>query len=122
MAAARSRSSYDAPPAKPRSDAYTGLLILSLLAQVAGAVFLYLDWKDYPDNKPKQVSVPSVAPAPAPAGAPAGAPPGGPAQQGVPPAGMGAAAGMPGMGGMAGAAGMGGARPPAGMEGQPKQP
>src|SRR5262249_2893579 len=76
MAAARSRSSYDVPRATPRSAAYTGLLILSLLAQLAGAVFLYLDWKDYPENKPKHVQLPRTAgaPAPAPAGAPSGPP------------------------------------------------
>ncbi len=33
---------------KPRSDAYTGLLLLSLLAQVAGVVFLFLDWQSVP--------------------------------------------------------------------------
>ena len=48
---------------KPRSDAYTGLLLLSLLAQIAGAVFLFLDWHQYPDASPPEVR--SVATAPA---------------------------------------------------------
>ncbi len=55
---------------KPRSDAYTGLLLLSLLAQIAGAVFLFLDWHQYPDASPPEVR--SVATAPA---APARRPP-----------------------------------------------
>lgn len=61
--------------AKPRSDAYTGLLLLSLLAQVAGAVFLFLDYSRYPAGpvpKPPTLSASSGAPsaptAPAPAG------------------------------------------------------
>jgi hypothetical protein len=41
--------------AKPRSDAYTGLLLLSLLAQVAGAVFLFLDYSRYPPGPPPKV-------------------------------------------------------------------
>jgi hypothetical protein len=47
---------------KPRSDAYTGLLLLSLLAQVAGMVFLYLDLSRYPSTSPQKP--PSVASAP----------------------------------------------------------
>ena len=42
--------------AKPRSDAYTGLLLLSLLAQVAGAVFLFLDYSRYPHDGPPKFS------------------------------------------------------------------
>jgi hypothetical protein len=66
---------------KPRSDAYTGLLLLSLLAQVAGAVFLYLDWSRYPSTapqKPQSVATASAAPGnPAPS-QPPGNPPGNP--------------------------------------------
>jgi hypothetical protein len=51
--------------AKPRSDAYTGLLLLSLLAQVAGAVFLFLDYSRYPHDGPPKPST-LAAPAPAP--------------------------------------------------------
>ena len=36
---------------KPRSDAYVGLLALSLAAQIAGALFLYLDYSQYDSNK-----------------------------------------------------------------------
>jgi hypothetical protein len=51
--------------AKPRSDAYTGLLLLSLLAQVAGAVFLFLDYSRYPPGPPpKPTPAAPVAPAP----------------------------------------------------------
>lgn len=39
---------------KPRSDVYVGLLILSLLAQIAGVVFLFLEYSSYPDKKPPQ--------------------------------------------------------------------
>ena len=55
MPPARSRrgSDRDVPAtAKPRSDAYTGILILALLAQVAGALFLYLDYREYPSAAP----------------------------------------------------------------------
>ena len=73
MAKAR-RDDEDAAP-KTRSDAYTGLLILSLLAQIAGAIFLWLDYSQYPENKPPQVKdrPPAAVAAPAPA-APAPAP------------------------------------------------
>lgn len=76
----------------PRSDAYTGMLLISLLAQIAGVVFLYLDWSQYPAEKPKDppaIVVGGTAAGPgagtaggAPTGAPApgaGAPKGGPA-------------------------------------------
>jgi hypothetical protein len=116
---ARSRgSTADAPPAA-RSDVYTGLLLIALLAQIAGAVFFFMDYSQYGKGKasppPKQVS-PTVSPPPGgqqggqvgggqqggqvggkqqggPPGGPAGGPPGGPA--GGPPGG-------PPMGGMGG--------------------
>jgi hypothetical protein len=44
---------YDAPKKpKRRSDVYVGLLAIALLAQIAGAVFLYLDYQQYPTAKP----------------------------------------------------------------------
>lgn len=67
---ARVRTS-DAPrPPKARSDAYVGLLLLALLAQIAGAVFLYLDWSAYPQTAPPKVpTAPTVTqPATTPAG------------------------------------------------------
>ena len=71
---------------KPRSDAYTGLLLLALLAQVAGAVFLYLDWSRYPASTPPKVTGVSTAPATPPVpGQPANPP--APAGNPVPPAG-----------------------------------
>jgi len=53
--------------AKPRSDAYTGLLLLSLLAQVAGAVFLFLDYSRYPPGAPPKPASSASPSAPAPA-------------------------------------------------------
>ena len=38
-----------------RSDAYTGMLILSLLALVIGCALLYLDWSGYSSSKPPQL-------------------------------------------------------------------
>jgi len=98
--AARSRTrSEDVGAPAPRSDAYTGLLILSFLALVVGAVFFYLDYSQYPESKPK--------PAPQITSPPPG---GGPAPVPVP---------QPKAGG--GAAGMMGGAAPAGMMGaQPK--
>lgn len=63
---AKSRKSMDDAPPKAKSDAYTGLLILSLLAQLAGIGFLYLDWSQYPESKPPKVNDrPPAATAPA---------------------------------------------------------
>jgi hypothetical protein len=71
--AAKKSSSYDAPP-KPRSDAYVGLLFISLLAQITGATFFFLDWQQYPEAKPK--APPAItSPASAPAGGAVATPP-----------------------------------------------
>jgi hypothetical protein len=123
MAAARARTPGTPTTAKPRSDVYVGLLVLALLAQVAGAAFLYLDWSQYPDSKPPPVQArPKGTPAPAgggpvqPAGVGGGAPPGG-MGGGPPPGGM---AGGPPPGGMGGGpppGGMAGGRPPGAMMG-----
>ena len=65
--AARARS--EAPRVRARSDAYVGLLVLALLAQIAGGVFLYLEWDSYPSTKPPQVqSAPLRQTAPQPGG------------------------------------------------------
>jgi hypothetical protein len=46
------RTPADAPPpAKPRSDVWVGLLLIALLAQIAGGVFLYMDYSQYQDKK-----------------------------------------------------------------------
>ena len=54
MAAARTRGYGDrdsaAPPA--RSDAYTGLLAISLVAMITGCVLLLLDYQQYSKQKP----------------------------------------------------------------------
>jgi hypothetical protein len=67
-----------ASPAKaaPRSDAYTGLLVLSLLAMAGGGVLL---WMDLQANEGK----PNLPPTRAQAGGP-GAAPAGPVAPGVP--------------------------------------
>jgi hypothetical protein len=49
MAKSKGTSEY----APPKSDAYTGLLIISLLALIAGCTFLYLDWSQYSKTKPQ---------------------------------------------------------------------
>jgi hypothetical protein len=68
MPAVRSRGRTMSGPAqpKPRSDAYIGLLLLSLVAQLAGAVFLYLDYSRYTTALPPKVQALSAAPTPAP--------------------------------------------------------
>jgi hypothetical protein len=38
---------------KPRNDAYTGMLVLSLIVLVVGCVLLYLDYNQYPTSKPE---------------------------------------------------------------------
>ena len=53
--AARSRTraaDRDEAPAGPRSDAYTGLMIISFMALLVGTLFFYLDYSQYPPEKP----------------------------------------------------------------------
>jgi hypothetical protein len=58
-----------AETSQARNDAYTGMLIVSLLALLTGTVLLYLDYSQYPDKNPPKV--PKVAPEAAlPAGGP----------------------------------------------------
>jgi hypothetical protein len=53
MAAARKRGAEpDLMEAPPRSDAYTGMLIVAFLATLTGLGFLFLDLGQYPDKKP----------------------------------------------------------------------
>jgi hypothetical protein len=54
--------------AKPRNDAYTGLLAISLGALVLSCILLFIDWSNYPEARPK------ITPAPPPR-APEGATP-----------------------------------------------
>jgi hypothetical protein len=52
MAIQRRRRDADAlPEAKPKNDAYTGILGISLGAMIIGCVFLYLDYSQYGDRK-----------------------------------------------------------------------
>jgi|SRR5579884_1466569 len=91
MPAVRSRGEARATP---RSDAYVGLLGLSLVALLTAIVFAYLNW-DQIKEKPKAVQMPAAGarapatpgPATAPAGAPGANPPGTGAPGGAPPAG-----------------------------------
>jgi hypothetical protein len=60
MAAARVRSETDSgPQARPRNDAYTGMLIISLAALVLGCVLLLLDYLTYGDTKPPKYDIPA---------------------------------------------------------------
>jgi len=79
MPAVRSRSRADSvPKAKPRADAYVGLLALSLLALTAAMLFAFLNYNGFPEMKPKAVPM---------APRPQALPPGGPAanQPGIAP-------------------------------------
>ena len=70
----------------PKNDAYTGMLVISLLALILGSVLLYLDKSQYPENPPNYSAPTLQSPAKAPdAGKKDGelVPPGG--QPGVPP-------------------------------------
>jgi hypothetical protein len=70
MAAARARTVEES---KPRSDAYVGLLAISLIAMLTGALLLFLDWSQYPETKaPKVQETLPARPQPQPAGSPGG--------------------------------------------------
>jgi hypothetical protein len=117
----RSRSAEEAPRAKPRADAYVGLLGISLLALAVAMLFAWLTYSAAPDNAPKVSPVRAAAPG---GGQPTGQMGGQPAGQmggQLPPGGMaggqppppgGMAGGQPPPGGMAG-----GQPPPGGMAG-----
>jgi hypothetical protein len=67
----RSRSrpgDFEPTQPKPRSDVYTGLLLIALLAQIVGTVFLYLDYSSYDPPKPPKVQASPPAFQPPPAG------------------------------------------------------
>jgi hypothetical protein len=57
---------------EPRSDAYTGLLAISLGALVLGSIILFMDFNQY-DKKPTMPPAPKLR-APATEGQPAAAP------------------------------------------------
>ncbi len=62
MAAARARNRYGVEPtaAKPRNDAYIGLLVISLVAMLIGCALLTMDFMSYGDKAPPPVEVPPV--------------------------------------------------------------
>jgi hypothetical protein len=76
---ATSKPPLDYKP-KARNDAYTGMLLLSLLVLIASCVLIYLDYSQYPTSKPPAPpKVSAVGPAeggPAGGGAPKAVPPG----------------------------------------------
>jgi hypothetical protein len=95
-ASTRGRSAARESEPKPRNDAYTGLLLLALLAQIAGVTFLAFNYMQYyhkdasgnmtfdPPKVAPLASAPAVSPAPpGPGNPPPGVPPGNP--PGVPP-------------------------------------
>jgi len=92
----RSPGSGSGTKPKPKSDAYVGLLLISLLAQIAGVTFLYLDYSQYPDKKPPTTTASKPA-FPATGGGAGGNPGPAPKQGGI--------AGMAGMAGNVGMAG-----------------
>lgn len=70
MPAVRSRGRSEEAKARPRADAYVGLLGLSLLSLIVAMLFAYLNW-DAIKEKPKPVST-AVPASRAPAGPGAG--------------------------------------------------
>ena len=74
---ASARPEPDIKPQARRSDAYTGMLLLSLLVLIAGCVLIYLDFSKYPTTKPQKPPTVSAISNPE-GGAPAGGQPGAP--------------------------------------------
>ncbi len=70
MPAARSRRGEDSPRAKPRSDAYVGMLALSLLVLGTAMLFAFLDKSEFPTTDPPKVQIPRTAQGQAPVAAP----------------------------------------------------
>lgn len=70
MAARQRAESYGG--ATPRADAYTGMLVVSLMATLAGLVFVFLDYNQYQPDLPKlksMVATPMGGPATSPTAA-----------------------------------------------------
>jgi len=67
---------------QPRSDAYTGILIVSLVTLLIGCLLLFLDYNQYSGASPTTVNVPTLRPSEGggpktPASGPAGGAPAG---------------------------------------------
>ena len=58
---ARKKDQSDNVVVRPPSDAYTGLLALSLIAMIASCVVLYLDYAQYGNTKAPTPTVPPVS-------------------------------------------------------------
>jgi hypothetical protein len=56
---ARARSRFDVEDAAPRSDVYTGLLAISLIAMIVSCLLLFLDYSQYGATKAPSVSMPA---------------------------------------------------------------
>jgi hypothetical protein len=52
MARARAVDNVDDAPAGAKLDAYTGMLMVAFLATLVALLFVFLDFKDYPPEKP----------------------------------------------------------------------
>ena len=85
MPAARSRRGGELAPAKPRADAYVGMLTISLVVLGIAMLFAFLDKSTYPDSAPPKVQVaPRAAQTAPPTAAPQAAQPMPGVQQGMP--------------------------------------
>ena len=56
----RGRGDRDVTSSSPPSDAYTGLLAISLVAMITACVFLFLDWSAYGQKQPGPAPAPST--------------------------------------------------------------
>ncbi len=61
MARSRTRGEREVQEAPPQNDAYTGLLVVSLLATLAGLVFVAMDYSDYSAKAPKPTPPASIS-------------------------------------------------------------
>lgn len=94
--ASRGRAAQAEVEPAPRSDAYTGILAVSLLAMIVGIVLLVLDFNDYEfQGKAPPVPTDAVRPGANAFGGPAGVQPAAPGGE-APPAPGGAAPAAPG--------------------------
>lgn len=59
---AKSKRRYDDDEPKPKNDAYTGLLALSLIALLASCVVLYLDYAQYGSTAAPKLNIPKSNP------------------------------------------------------------
>jgi hypothetical protein len=60
MAVSRTRARELEYNNQPKSDAYTGMLAISLVAMLVGCTLLYLDYASYPSSKPPSVPSPAI--------------------------------------------------------------